>query len=79
VAVDRPALETLVRQGDCYFVPAHLGSRGWVGIDLAPDAAVDWDVVSMLVEQAWRMCAPKRLVAELADARPRVPSRVEGP
>jgi hypothetical protein len=28
--------------------------------------------VSMLVEQAWRMCAPKRLVAELDDERRRV-------
>lgn len=47
----------------CYFVPAYLGSRGWVGIDL--------DEVSMLFEQAWRMCAPKRLVADLDDERRR--------
>ncbi len=71
------AQDTLARQGDCYFVPAYLGSKGWVGIDVAPDAAADWDVVSMLVEQAWRMCAPKRLVAELDDARPPVPHQVE--
>jgi hypothetical protein len=62
------AQENLVGRG-CYFVPAYLGSRGWVGIDLDPDAAADWDEVSMLFEQAWRMCAPKRLVADLDDER----------
>ena len=72
------AQETLVRQGDCCFVPAYVGSDAWVGIDVAPDASVDWDVVSLPVEQARRMCAPKRLVAQLEDARPRVPFRVEG-
>ena len=55
----------LLGQCGCYFVPAYLGSKGWVGIDLAPESSVDWDELSMLVEQAWRMCAPKRLVAEL--------------
>jgi hypothetical protein len=67
--------ETLVGQGGCYFVPAYLGSKGWVGIDVAPGAAADWDEVSTLVEQAWRMCAPKRLVAELKNASPRTSPR----
>lgn len=63
--------ETLVGQGGCYFVPAYLGRKGWVGIDLDPEAAADWDDISALVEQAWCMCAPKRLIAELDDARQR--------
>ena len=72
------AQENLVGRA-CHFVPAYLGSRGWVGIDLDPEAAADWDEVSMLVEQAWRMCAPKRLAAELDDEGPlRVPPRAEG-
>lgn len=46
--------ETLVGQGVCYFVPASLGSKGWVGIDVALGVSADWD----------------RVVAELNDARP---------
>ena len=55
-----------------FFVPAYLGSRGWVGVDLAPAAGADWDEVATLVEQAWRMSAPKRLAAELQ--RPAAPA-----
>lgn len=61
--------EALVGRGGCYYVPAYLGSKGWVGIDVAPEDGADWDEVSALVEQGWRMCAPKRLVAELEQAR----------
>ena len=57
--------EALLGRGGCWFVPAYLGSRGWVGVDLAPAAGADWDEVTALVEQAWAMTAPKRLVAQL--------------
>lgn len=71
--------EALIAQGGCYFVPAYLGNKGWVGVDMAPEAAAEWDEVSMLIEQAWRMCAPKRLVAERDDAGPNsAPLRREG-
>ena len=53
--------QALVRRADYYLVPAYLGSKGWVGIDLDPAAAADWDEVVALVEQAWRMCVPSRL------------------
>lgn len=62
--------QALLEAGGCYFVPVYLGSRGWIGIDLDPEAAADWDEVSMLFEQAWRMVAPKCLVAELAQPHP---------
>ncbi|GAA2773152.1 MmcQ/YjbR family DNA-binding protein [Saccharopolyspora taberi] len=45
-----------------YFVPAYLGPKGWVGVDLAADP--DWDEVAGLLEQAWRMGATKRAIAE---------------
>jgi hypothetical protein len=48
-----------------YFVPAYLGPRGWLGIDLeAP--ATDWDDVAARLRQAYLMTAPKRLAAALA-------------
>ena len=61
----------LLARGDGYFSPAYLGSRGWVGIDLAPSAGPDWDDVAFLLEQAWRMTAATRAVAELDRARGR--------
>ena len=46
-----------------FFVPAYVGHRGWIGVRL--DRGVDWDEVAELVEDAYRMVAPKRLLAEL--------------
>ncbi len=47
-----------------FFVPPYVGHRGWVGVRLERD--VDWDEVADLVEDAYRMVAPRRLVAQLA-------------
>ena len=46
-----------------FFVPAYVGSRGWVGVRL--HAPVDWTEVTELVEESYRMTAPKRLGALL--------------
>jgi hypothetical protein len=46
-----------------YFVPPYVGHRGWLGVRL--DVEVDWDEIAELVEDAYRVVAPKRLVAEL--------------
>ena len=51
---------------DQFFIPPYVGHRGWLGVRL--DAPVDWDEMADLVEDAYRVVAPKRLVAEL-DAR----------
>ena len=48
-----------------FFVPAYLGSRGWVGLRL-DDPKPDWDEVERLVVEAYRLVAPKRLQAQLA-------------
>ena len=45
---------------DRFFVPPYVGSAGWVGAWL--DAEVDWTELTGLIEDAWRMTAPKRLV-----------------
>jgi hypothetical protein len=49
-----------------YFFPPYVGHRGWLGVYL--DVPVDWAEIAEIVEDAYRMIAPKRLVAEL-DAR----------
>ena len=46
-----------------YFVPPYVGVRGWVGIFL--DDGPDWPEVRALMEDSYRLVAPKRLVAEL--------------
>jgi predicted DNA-binding protein (MmcQ/YjbR family) len=53
-----------VEHPERFFVPAYLGSRGWIGLWL-DDPEPDWDEVERLVVEAYRLVAPKRLVAEL--------------
>jgi hypothetical protein len=46
-----------------FFVPPYVGVHGWIGISL--EARQDWDFVAELIDQAYRITAPKRLVAAL--------------
>ena len=55
-----------------FFRPPYVGARGWLGLRL--DGEVDWDEVEALCEDAYRVIAPKRLVAELSRARGWPPS-----
>lgn len=47
-----------------FHVPAYLGPRGWIGlwIDLQK---IDWDEVQSIIVDAYRLTAPKGLVAGL--------------
>lgn len=47
-----------------FFVPPYMGPSGWVGVRLEKDR-VDWDLVEELVEDGYRLIAPKKLVAQL--------------
>ncbi len=44
-----------------FFVPPYVGHHGWVGAWL--DAEIDWDEIADLVEESYRLTAPKRLCA----------------
>jgi predicted DNA-binding protein (MmcQ/YjbR family) len=46
-----------------FFVPPYVGHHGWVGAWL--DANLDWDHIGELIEESYRMTAPKRLSAQL--------------
>ena len=46
-----------------FFRPPYVGHHGWVGVWL--DAELDWDEVADLVEESYRMTAPKRLSGQL--------------
>lgn len=45
-----------------FFVPSYVGRHGWVGILVEK---VEWDFIADLVEQAYRLTAPKTLVRQL--------------
>lgn len=51
---------------DRFFRPPYVGHRGWVGVRL--DGDVDWQEVSELCEDAYRVVAPARLVRALDQA-----------
>ena len=46
-----------------FFVPPYVGHHGWVGAWL--DGDLDWDHIAELIEESYRMTAPKRLSAQL--------------
>jgi hypothetical protein len=47
---------------DRFFYPAYLGAKGWLGlyVDLK---RIDWDEVTDLITESYRLTAPKRLAA----------------
>jgi hypothetical protein len=49
---------------DRFFVPPYVGGKGWVGVHL-DGAEPDWEELAELVEDSYRLIAPKRLAALL--------------
>jgi hypothetical protein len=49
-----------------FFVPPYMGVNGWVGVWL--DRRPAWGELAELLRDAYRLTAPKRLVARLATA-----------
>jgi hypothetical protein len=49
-----------------FFRPPYVGHRGWLGVYL--DVPVDWAEIAEIVTEAYRMVAPKRLLARLDSA-----------
>jgi hypothetical protein len=47
-----------------YFKPPYVGPRGWVGVWL-DGGSVDWETLEGLLLDAYRLTAPKRLVAQV--------------
>lgn len=46
-----------------FFFPPYVGHRGWLGVYL--DVKVDWDEIAEIVEDAYRVIAPKGLISQL--------------
>ena len=46
-----------------FFRPPYVGHHGWVGVRL--DGDLDWEELADLVEESYRMTAPKRRAAQI--------------
>ena len=57
------AQEALIAASERYFRPPYVGHRGWVGVRL--DGDVDWTEVREVLEDAYRVIAPAKLIARL--------------
>ena len=51
-----------------FYLPAYIAPRGWVGLRLDV-RAVSWDEVAALIEESYRLVAPKTLVREIDSKR----------
>lgn len=49
-----------------FFKPPYVGPSGWVGVWL--DGRVDWKELAMLLNDGYRLVAPKRLLSGLDEA-----------
>ena len=47
-----------------FLVPPYVGYRGWLGVRLDVPG-LDWEMIGELVRDAYRVVAPKRLVAQM--------------
>ena len=55
--------ELIASDPDTFFRPPYVGGRGWIGVRL--DRGIDPAELAELCEEAYRVVAPKRLVAQL--------------
>jgi hypothetical protein len=55
--------------GERFFVPPYVGSKGWVGVRIALNKAPNWDEVAEMIYESYCLTSPKRLLARLEAAR----------
>lgn len=57
---------------DRFFRPPYVGGRGWLGVRI--DVEVDWEEIAGICQEAYRVIAPRRLVAALDERLQRPPA-----
>jgi predicted DNA-binding protein (MmcQ/YjbR family) len=60
VKADPIEREALLKQGGPYYMPAYVGHKGWIGVQLNDNRA-DWEEVAELIATSYCLIAPKRL------------------
>jgi len=65
-----PGVQQLVVGNDekRFFVPPYVGSKGWIGAYL--DVQQDWVELAELIDESYRMTAPRKLLARLHALEP---------
>jgi predicted DNA-binding protein (MmcQ/YjbR family) len=59
----------LIREdAESFFVPAYLGSKGWIAVRLDLEE-VDWEIVAELLRRAYQEIAPRKLAALVDEER----------
>ncbi len=56
--------EALLAQGEPFYMPAYVGAKGWLGINL-DDPRTDWEEVAELIATGYCLIAPKRLARQV--------------
>lgn len=56
-------------QPEQFFVPPYVGHKGWVGAYL-DGRSIDWPLIESLIEESYRLIAPRALAAEVSGAKP---------
>ena len=62
-----PGTQELLIEADParFFRPPYVGHKGWIGVRL--EGRPDWAELAFLIRRSYRMTAPKRLAAALAE------------
>jgi predicted DNA-binding protein (MmcQ/YjbR family) len=55
----------VLSEPDRYFAPPYLGPKGWIAAWLDADVFPDWAEIEEIIDQSYRLVAPRRLVARL--------------
>jgi len=71
VKADPIEREALLEQGDPFYMPAYVGTKGWVGVQL--DDRTDWVEVAELIATSYCLIAPKRLTDAVTEPPRSVP------
>jgi len=62
---DPQELLALLAQGDPFYVPPYVGSKGWVGVGLG--GGTDWEEIAELIATSYCLIAPKRLASTVTE------------
>lgn len=58
----------IASEPDRYFKPPYLGPKGWIAAWISPESDPDWDAIAEIIDESYRLIAPKRLVTTLDKA-----------
>ena len=66
--MEQLVFELVEPEPERFFRPPYVGMKGWVGVRI--DVEPDWDEIAELLRDAYRLVAPKKLVALLDEGDP---------